>query len=225
MKKSLFCATVAITVAFCAVLPTFSWAGESKLNDAIAVLQEIQSIPEKGIPSELFRDARGIAIIPDLIKAGFIVGARYGRGVLVARRHGRWSAPVFIMLEGGSVGYQIGVESTDIILVFKTARSLRAFGKGRFTFGAEVTVAAGPVGRHAEAATDLQLQAEIYSYSKSRGLFGGVAIEGAALAVDNAANSAFYGRSVSADEILAGKVRMPKAAIRFSRLLQRYARR
>jgi len=221
MKKMAICGIAVLMAAFSAVQPDLSFANGSTLTAAGAVLQEIQSIPEAGIPPQLFRDAFGIAVIPGLIKAGFIVGARYGRGVLAANRGEYWSPPVFVILEGASFGFQIGAESTDIILVFKTERSLQYFRDGKFTLGADMAVAAGPVGRHAEAATDLEMRAEIYAYCRSRGLFGGVAVEGAALAVDNEANAAFYGHAASADEILSGRVEAPKEAADFSTLIQR----
>jgi len=223
MKKNAISGIALLMAAFFATQPDLSLADASKLNDAGAVLREIQAIPETEIPPELFRNTQGIAIIPGLIKAGFIVGARYGTGVLAANLGGRWSAPVFITMGGGSFGFQIGAESTDIVLVFKTARSMQAFRSGKFTLGGDVAVAAGPVGRHAEAATDIELQAEIYAYSRSRGLFGGVAIEGAVLAVDDAENAAFYGKAVSADEILAGRIKGPEEAASFSGLLQQYS--
>lgn len=196
----------------------------SKLAEASAVLQEIMAIPETGIPPQLFRNAYGIAVIPGLIKAGFIVGGRYGTGVLSVNNGGHWSNPVFISMGGGSVGFQIGAESTDIILVFKTARGIQAIKNGKFTLGADLSVAAGPVGRHAEAGTDVQLKAEIYSYSRSRGLFGGVAVEGAVISVNDDANAAFYGKKGNnSDDILAGRVKASGEAAHFKQVLQRYS--
>ncbi len=225
LMKSFSLPVIALLVSMFIVVvhPGVSLGNASKLSEAATVLQEIQSIPEGGIPPHLFHDAQGIAIIPNLVKVGVIVGARYGSGFLSANNGGIWSGPVFITLSGGSFGFQIGAEVTDIILVFKTRRSMEAFKMGRFTLGANISVAAGPVGRHAEAATDLQLSAEIYSYSRSRGLFAGVALEGAALAFDNDANSDFYGRSVNADEILLGTVVPPPAGAHFSQLLQQFS--
>ncbi|MGA2403439.1 MAG: lipid-binding SYLF domain-containing protein [Syntrophobacteraceae bacterium] len=222
MKKIGLCAIALLMAAFFAVQPNISWADASKLSAAGAVLQEIQGIPETEIPPQLFRNAHGIAIIPDLIKGSFIVGARYGKGVLAANFGGKWSAPVFITMGGTSVGLQLGAESTDIVLVFKTDRSIQAFRTGKFTLGADAAVAAGPVGRHAEASTDIELKAEIYAYSRSRGLFGGVALEGTVLSVDADENVAFYGRAVTADEILTGKVEAPPAAAGFMEVLERY---
>jgi lipid-binding SYLF domain-containing protein len=154
------------------------------LHDACDVLETLPTIPAKCIPPSLLLDAQGVAIIPKVLKIGLGVGARYGEGVVLARNpDGTWSNPVFVCLTGGSVGWQAGVASTDVVLVFKTRKSVERLlqGKGKITLGADVAVAAGPVGRQAEAATDARLQAEIYSYSRSRGLFGGIALEGAAI--------------------------------------------
>jgi len=194
----------------------------SKVSDSANVLREIMAIPETEIPPQLFRSAYGIAVIPGLLKAGFIVGARFGSGVLSVNRGGKWSDPVFISMGGGSFGFQIGAQSTDIILVFKTARGVDAIKSGKFTLGADIAVAAGPVGRHAEASTDIQLRAEIYSYSRSRGVFAGVALEGAVLGVDQDADLAFYGpKGANPDDILAGRVKTPQAAVQFKQVLQK----
>jgi lipid-binding SYLF domain-containing protein len=161
--------------------------------DAVAAFSDLSL---KGIPPALMRDAQGVAVIPNVVKAGFVVGGRFGRGVVLVRQPGGgWSNPVFVTLAGGGVGWQVGVQSTDVILVFKTRDGLDRIlqGKGKLTLGGDVGVAAGPVGRQAEAATDGQLKAEIYSYSRSRGLFAGVSLEGAGLVVDADADAAFYG--------------------------------
>ncbi|MBI5640041.1 MAG: lipid-binding SYLF domain-containing protein [Nitrospirae bacterium] len=169
----------------------------AKINEAVEVIEEIMSIPEKGIPPALLDNAQGIAIIPGVIKAGFVVGGRYGTGVVMVRDEGGgWSNPSFISITGGSIGWQVGAQSADIILVFKNRRGITNMMSGKFTLGADAAIAAGPVGRQAEAGTDVQLKAEIYSYSRSRGLFAGLSIEGAALQIDNDANAAFYGEKV-----------------------------
>jgi lipid-binding SYLF domain-containing protein len=163
---------------------------------ATETLQAFAAIPLRGIPPALLQDAKGVAVIPDVVKAGFILGGRFGRGLILLRRaDGGWSNPVFITLAGGSLGWQVGVQATDVVLVFKTRNSLDPIvrGKGKLTLGADVGVAVGPVGRQAEAGTDAQLKAEIYSYSRSRGLFVGLSLEGAGLLVDCEANEAFYG--------------------------------
>ncbi len=194
----------------------------SKLNEAAAVLREIEAIPEQGMPEYLFRKAGGIAISPGLVKVGLLLGGRWGTGVMAVYRDGRWSNPVFISLSGLSFGLQFGGEATDVILVFKTQRSLDDFRNGRFSLGANVSLAAGPFGRHAEAATYLQMSGEIYSYSKSKGLFGGIAFENSAIAIDNETTAAFYGRDVTADEVFAGSVQAPPAAEQFARMLQNF---
>ncbi len=206
--------------------PSLSIASEaSKLIEATAVLREIMAIPEKEIPPQLFRNAHGIAIIPGLLKAGFIVGGRYGTGVLSVNHGGKWSTPVFVSLTGGSFGLQIGAESTDIILVFKTQRGIDAIRNGKFTLGADISAAAGPVGRHAEAGTDIQLKAEIYSYSRSRGLFGGIALEGAGLQIDRDADIVYYGKKgANPDDILANRVKAPSEASGFRQALQSHMR-
>jgi lipid-binding SYLF domain-containing protein len=174
-------------------------AGSRELDtveSAAEAVQALADLPFKAIPPCLMQDAKAVAVIPDVIKAGFLVGGRFGRGVILVRRpDGTWGNPVFITLAGGGVGWQIGIQSTDVILVFRTSNSLDRIlqGKGKLTLGADVAVAVGPVGRQAEAATDGQLKAEIYSYSRSRGLFAGLSLEGAGLLVDCGANEAFYG--------------------------------
>lgn len=187
---------IILTVGLLFVMPAFSSAGtgeEAKVQAATSVIKEIEQIPESCIPPNLLGSAYGIAIFPDFLKAGFIVGGRYGGGVMVVRTpDGSWSNPVFFTMTGASVGFQIGAQASDVVLVFRSIRSLDSVTSGKFTLGMDASVAAGPVGRHAEAGTDLQLRAEILSYSRSRGLFAGVALEGAAMQVDYGANAAFY---------------------------------
>jgi lipid-binding SYLF domain-containing protein len=198
----------------------------AKVELAVTVLEQLTAIPESAIPPELLANAYGIAIVPEVIKVGLVVGGRYGTGVVLVRDEaGRWSNPVFISLTGGSVGWQIGAESTDVVLVFKNRRSIEGMMKGKFTLGVDAGVAAGPVGRRVEGATDAQLKAEIYSYSRSRGIFAGISLEGSALQVDNDANAAFYGRpGIGAGELLAGReVPAPEAAERLRLTLEKYA--
>jgi lipid-binding SYLF domain-containing protein len=171
-------------------------AGEvATVMSAAEVLHDLSTIPFRGIPPALLQDARGVAIIPNVLKAGLLIGGRYGRGVILVRQpDGSWGNPVFLTLAGGGIGWQAGVQSTDVVLVFKTTAGLERIllGQDKLTLGADVAVAAGPVGRQAEASTDGLLRAEIYSYSRSRGLFAGVSLEGAGLLMDYAANEAFY---------------------------------
>jgi SH3 domain-containing YSC84-like protein 1 len=159
------------------------------MEDATEVLDAMASLSMQGV----IRDAQGIAIIPGVIKAGLVIGGRHGRGVLLTRGpDGAWSRPEFITLSGGSIGWQVGVQSTDVVLIFKTRRGLEHMRKGKLTLGADIAVAAGPIGRQAEAGTDARLQAEIYSYSRSRGLFAGLSLEGGALLLDPIATAAYY---------------------------------
>jgi lipid-binding SYLF domain-containing protein len=163
------------------------------MEDATEVLDGMASVPMRGIPPALLADAQGLAIIPGLIKAGFVIGGRHGRGVLLTRGpDGAWGRPEFITLSGGSIGWQVGVQSTDVVLVFKTRRGLDRIHNGKVTLGADLAVAAGPVGRQAEAGTDGSLEAEIYSYSRSRGLFAGLSLEGGVLLLDSIATAAYY---------------------------------
>jgi lipid-binding SYLF domain-containing protein len=163
------------------------------IDDSRAVLTEIMAIPANGIPASLLANAQGIVIVPDLVKGGFVLGVRWGRGIAMVRdERGYWRPPSFVTLTGGSVGWQIGLQVTDIILVFKTRSSVQGLLKGKFTLGADAAAAAGPVGREAAAATDAELKAEIYTYSRSRGLFAGISLDGSALQIDHPANAAFY---------------------------------
>lgn len=166
---------------------------EGTVRNAARVLSETMSTPGRNIPQAMLADAHGVAIIPNVIKGSFVVGARHGRGVLMVREsNGVWHAPVFITLTGGNVGWQLGVQSSDIILVFKTPRSVQGILSGKLTLGADAAAAAGPVGRQAAAATDGRLQAEIYTYSRSRGLFAGVSIDGSVVRIDQFATSTYY---------------------------------
>jgi lipid-binding SYLF domain-containing protein len=197
------------------------------MDSATAVVQEIMAIPEQGIPPELLGGAQAIAIIPSVLKAGFLVGGRHGRGVLLVRDPaGAWSNPAFVQITGGSFGFQAGVQATDLILVFKNRRSLESFllDRGKFTLGADAAVAAGPVGRHLEAGTDVRLSSETYAYSRSRGLFAGLALEGAALALDRRSVMTYHGVVVSPSEVLSGAgVPVPASAARLKAWPEHYA--
>lgn len=196
--KLTFALPLIASIGFVALAAKPSWATARELatvEAAADTLDEIAAIPLKGIPPALLQNAQGVAIIPNVIKAGLILGGRHGHGVVFLRDGcGMWGNPVFVTFSGGSIGWQIGVQSTDIILVFKTRQSVERIldGSGKVTLGVDVGVAAGPVGRQAEADTDGQLKAEIYSYSRSRGLFAGLSFEGGALCVSKEANAAFY---------------------------------
>ncbi len=163
------------------------------VESACVVLDQIMAVPASAIPQALLADAQGIAIVPGMLKGGFVIGVRHGRGVVVTRDElGNWTAPMFITITGGSIGWQIGVQATDLVLVFKTRNSVQGLTRGKFTIGGDIAAAAGPVGRQAQAATDTRLKAEIYSYSRSRGLFAGVSLDGAAMQVDGTATAAYY---------------------------------
>lgn len=201
---------------------------EERVANATEVVDQLLRIPEKSVPPSLLKSAYGIAVIPNVVKAGFVLGVRHGKGLLVVRQDdGSWSNPSFIKMTGGSIGWQAGAQSTDIILVFKTRRSVEGITKGKLTLGADASVAAGPVGRHTEVATDIKFKAEVYSYSRSRGLFAGIALEGAGITIDNRANAAFYGTSsITADEIFAGGGNAaPPVANEFKRMLSAEAGR
>ncbi|MEQ8787764.1 MAG: lipid-binding SYLF domain-containing protein [Pirellulaceae bacterium] len=195
MAKHLSFAIVAV-LALHVMSPTAAWAQAREtriLQNSTEVLNEFMSLRMKGIPRALLADAQGIAIIPGMVKAGFVIGGRHGTGALVIRdEHGDWRMPVFISLTGGNIGYQIGVQSTDLVLVFKTQKSISGILDGKLTLGVDAAAAAGPVGREAGAATDGQLGAEIYSYSRSRGLFAGVSVDGSVLQVAQRMNDAYY---------------------------------
>lgn len=189
---------------------------QETVASASAVLQSALESPLGRIPQAMLDDAQGVAIIPNVIKGSFVVGARRGRGLLFVREpNGAWHAPVFITLTGGNIGWQVGVQSSDIILVFKTQRSVEGILSGKLTLGADAAAAAGPVGRQGGLATDANLQAEIYTYSRSRGLFAGVAIDGSVLRMDPLATGAYYGNPVAG-----GPVVVPLAA---QQLTQRIA--
>lgn len=186
---------------------------EKRMDNAIEVLNQFTRIPEKGIPSNLLNNAYGVAVIPNTIKAGFLLAGRFGQGVLVVRRpDGSWSNPSFISLGGGSFGLQAGAESTDIVLVFKTKRSVDRIYRGKLKLGADVSVAAGPWGRSTSASTDLKLSSEIFSYSRSRGLFGGVALDGSVLSMDKQANAAYYQAGPGDPKVILGDENVPTPA-------------
>jgi lipid-binding SYLF domain-containing protein len=179
---------------------------EARLVTATDVLDMLRATPDQNVPTWLMQRAYGVAVIPDVLKGAFLFGGRYGNGVLTVRNaQGKFSDPIFITLAGGSVGWQIGATSTDVVLVFVTQRSVQNFARGKFTLGVDASVAAGPVGRQGEAAAGIQ--AEIYSYSRSRGLFAGVALDGTVLAFDRPANRDFYSSgAVTTDMITSGQV-------------------
>jgi len=179
---------------------------DARAHNAVRVLTDIQAIPESAIPDKLFDEARAVVVVPDAMKVGLVIGGRRGRGLLsVKTADGTWSNPAFVTLTGGSIGFQAGVQSSDIVLVFRSDRGLESIVNGKFTLGADAGVAAGPVGRNASAATDGEMKAEIWSWSRARGLFAGVALDGAVLAIDDAADEAVYGRDTTPRMIFEGR--------------------
>ena len=200
---------------------------EARMLVATQVLEEMTAMPDQGVPDWLLARAHGIAVVPDVVKIGLGVGGRRGKGVLVVRDpQGQWSNPVFITLTGGSFGWQAGVQSTDVILVFTSAAGIEGITDGKMTLGADASVAAGPVGRQAAAATDPSFSAEVYSYSRAMGLFAGVAIDGTVITIDRKANAAFYNkRDVTAEELMAeGAPTPPPAAERYLTTLDQATR-
>ncbi len=206
-----------LLLAGSSVLSSIALAGppeENRARDAVEVLDKIMHIPEQSVPQSMLDDAHAIAVIPGVVKAGFVVGGRFGRGLISVRgADGTWSNPSFITIAGGSFGFQAGLQSTDVVLIFSTARGVDSIVHGKFTLGADASVAAGPIGRTAEASTDEQLKAEIYSYSRARGLFAGIALDGAALAIDNRSNAAIYGHDTTPRAIFEGRVNAPPVAV------------
>ena len=197
---------------------------EKRIRESTGVLREILEAKDKGVPEDLLEKAQCVGVVPNLKRAGFIIGAKYGKGVVVCRENGRaWSAPSTIRIEGGSIGLQIGAGETDVVFIVMNKRGMDKLMEDKFTIGADVSAMAGPVGRSAEARTDAMLHAEILSYSRSRGVFAGVSLEGATLRPDNEDNQKLYGREMSQREILTGKVSPPPAAEQLYAVLNQYA--
>ena len=193
---------VLLTAFFSLASATMDGSKETeKLHSAANVLKEFGKMKES-IPHELIDDSKGIVIIPNMINAGFGIGGKRGKGIaMVKMEDGKWSDPVFITLTGGSFGLQIGVQSVDLVLVFRHKGVLTKVKNGDFTIGGDISAAAGPVGRNSTASTDYKLEAEVYSYSRSRGLFAGISINGSDLAIDKRANAAYYGSDISSQQL------------------------
>jgi lipid-binding SYLF domain-containing protein len=197
----------------------------ARTQKAAQVFKEIMDTPDKGIPHDLLESAKCIAIIPGDKKFAFIFGGSYGRGVATCRTSHGWSAPMFLAIDGGSVGYQIGGSSTDLVMLFMNDRALQSLLSDKFKLGGDASVAAGPVGRSAAAGTDLKLSAEILSYSRSKGIFAGISLDGAVVQADKSGDQAMYGADVDRHEIVDGKVAMPAAARDLIRELHAYTGR
>lgn len=178
---------------------------QEKIDASAKVLADFSKMKEN-IPQELLKVTEGIIIVPKLINAGFVVAGRRGKGIaMVKNSDGSWSNPVFITITGGSIGFQAGIQSVDLVLIFKHAETLENIGKGSFTLGGDVSVTVGPEGRNSSASTDTKLEAEVYSYSRSKGLFAGISISGSAIDVDSKFNQSFYGTDSDAEEIFSSK--------------------
>ena len=188
------------------------------VDSAGNVLKEFLDLQVKGIPASLLAEAHGVAIVPDVIKVGLVLGGQRGKGLVIVReKDGSWRAPTFITLTGGSIGWQIGAQSTDFVLVFKTQKSVEGLLKGKFTIGADAAAAAGPVGRRAGASTDGELKAEIYTYSRTRGLFAGVSLDGSVIDIDEETNAAYYGSPADGAPVA------PEAAVKLTQLIAQLA--
>ncbi len=215
-----------VLIATVSLAPTL-FAGENpakRLNDASAVIKEMMGMSDKGVPQDLIEKAQCVAVVPGVKKAGFIIGGKYGKGFVACRKSGGaagWSAPAAIAIEGGSVGFQIGASEQDVILLVMNADGEKKLLQDKFTIGGDATAAAGPIGRDLSAQTDAQLHAEILSYSRSRGLFAGLSLEGATLRPDHEANKMLYGSDLGNKEILEGGTAAPASAAQFERLLSR----
>ncbi len=221
--------TITVLISALITLPAYAATKEERrVTDATDVIDQLLRIPEQSIPPALLSRAYAVAVVPHVIKIGFGLGARRGKGVLVVRQEdGSWSNPAFITLTGGSFGFQIGAQSTDIILVFKTRKGVDGIASGKLTLGADASIAAGPVGRHTGVSTDITFKSEVYSYSRSRGLFAGIALEGAGVSMDRTANAAFYGSSrITPEQIFSSSGNAaPQVANQFVQVLTAQTRR
>ncbi|MGC2257365.1 MAG: lipid-binding SYLF domain-containing protein [Candidatus Sulfotelmatobacter sp.] len=222
MKKFLL---LAVIVSLC----SFSFAADedTKVSDrveaAAQVLNDIQSAPDKGIPQEVLGSAECVAVVPSLLKGGFIVGAKYGRGLASCRTPKGWSAPAFFVVTGGSFGFQIGGQAVDLVMLIMNKDGMRHLLSSQFALGADASVAAGPVGRHAEGNTDWKMRAEVLTYSRARGLFAGVSLNGAVIKQDKDSTRDFYGRMVPFKTALTGEIEPPAGANAFLTSLAQWA--
>ena len=211
MKKLMYLLAMLSLGALC-------WAGSAKedatdrLDSATTVLHEIMGMPDKGIPEEVLEHAKCVAVVPHMVKGGFIFGAKAGKGVATCRTADGWSAPAFITISGGSWGLQIGVEAVDVVLIIQNDKGMQRLLESNFQIGGDASAAAGPVGRHAEAGTDWKLDTEILTYSRAKGAFAGLTLEGASLRQDNDSRHAIYGPHATTRALLLGKVPAPAAA-------------
>ncbi len=222
---------VRIAVLIAMVTGSIAFAKENKtaqrLDDAATVISEIMDTPDKGIPQDLLDKAQCIIIVPGLKKGAFILGGKYGKGVVSCRKSGGtgWTAPASIRVEGGSVGFQIGGSESDVVMLLMNERGMQKLMESKFTLGGEGEVAAGPVGRNATAQTDAKMRAEMLSWSRSRGIFAGLSLQGATLRQDLDDNKELYGKAYETKDILTGNVAVPAAASKLISLLGKYSAR
>jgi lipid-binding SYLF domain-containing protein len=199
-------------------LGTLCWAGSARedatdrLENATKVLHEIMGMPDNGIPEEVLEHAKCVAVVPHMVKGGFIFGGKGGKGVATCRTANGWSAPAFITISGGNWGLQIGVEAVDLVMIIQNEKGMQRLLSSNFHVGADASAAAGPVGRHAEAGTDWKMDTEILTYSRAKGVFAGLTLEGASIRQDNDSRQAMYGHKVTTRALLLGKVPSPSAA-------------
>jgi SH3 domain-containing YSC84-like protein 1 len=200
---------------------TYAWAGsarqdtEARLDSSVAVLHAIMATPDKGIPEEVLSNAKCILVVPNLIKGGFIFGGKHGRGVASCRTAEGWSAPAFVSVSGGSAGLQIGLEGVDLVMLVMNDQGFQHLLSSKFELTGEGSVAAGPVGRHASAGTDWKMNTEVLTYSRSKGVFAGLTLEGAVVEQDDDSTSAIYGKHMMFRNILSGKATTPRSADAF----------
>jgi len=202
-------------------LSSFGWAeskresSDDRLDNAAKVLHEIMAAPDKGIPEEVLEHARCVAVVPHMIKGGFVFGAENGRGVATCRTGNGWSAPAFFAITGGSWGLQIGIEGVDLVMIIQNEKGMQHLLASKFQIGADASAAAGPVGRHASANTDWKLDTEILTYSRAKGAFAGLTLNGASIRRDDDSMRSIYGSHVSTRSVLMGKVATPASAESF----------
>ena len=210
MKKAiLFAAFASLSLSGVARASTSREATEARLQHAGEVLHEVMSAPDRGIPEEVLQHAKCIAVVPHLVKGGFVFGAEGGRGVATCRTENGWSAPAFFSITGGNWGLQIGVEGIDLVMVFQGDQGMDRLVNSKFEIGADASVAAGPVGRHASADTDWKMNAEILTYSRAKGVFAGITLNGASVRRDDDSTAEFYGHEIPTRDILMGQVPPP----------------
>jgi lipid-binding SYLF domain-containing protein len=214
-----------LLMSFMGLVGTYAWAGSGRedtadrLQKSAEVLHAVMSTPDKGIPEEVLNNAKCILVVPDLIKGGFIFGGKHGRGVASCRTGEGWSAPAFVSVGGGSWGLQIGVEDVDLVMLVMNDRGFQHLLSSKFELTGEGSVAAGPVGRHASAGTDWKMNTEVLSYSRSKGVFAGLTLEGAVVEQDNDSTRAIYGKDINFRNILSGKVSTPRSGDAFMKAL------